>query len=138
MSEKEKYLKEECPCGLPNNYENCCYVYHSTKTHAPDAETMMRARYSAYVFCEIDYLIKTIPLLHRKSFDRKSTKHWSQNAQWLGLEIVSSKETHGGEKAQVEFKAKYIFENEQQLHHERSTFEKIQGRWFFVDAKMLA
>lgn len=132
MSEEKK-----CPCGVGESYEKCCHEYHHTKTHAPNPETMMRARYSAYVLGDIEYLIKTIPLLHRKSFDRKSTKQWSEQAEWLGLEIVSSKETHGGKKGQVEFKAKYNLEGEEHLHHERSTFEFIQGRWFFVDAKML-
>lgn len=133
----EESLNINCPCNEEKKYNECCFRYHSGSENAPNAETLMRARYSAYALSNIDFLIKTIPLLQRKTFDRKSTKDWSSNSTWLGLEILSFKESHGGNKATVEFKAQYRVGDEEHVHHELSKFEKTHGRWFFVDGKLL-
>ncbi|RBI83161.1 hypothetical protein BRL75_16240, partial [Xanthomonas oryzae pv. oryzae] len=37
---------DPCPCGRPADYARCCGPYHAGAA-APDAETLMRARYSA-------------------------------------------------------------------------------------------
>ncbi|MEW6591822.1 MAG: SEC-C metal-binding domain-containing protein, partial [Pseudomonadota bacterium] len=38
-----------CPCGSGRLLEQCCARYHAGEA-APDAEALMRSRYSAYVF----------------------------------------------------------------------------------------
>ena len=47
-----------CPCGSGNLLDACCGHYHAG-TPAPDAQTLMRSRYSAYVLGLIDYLVHT-------------------------------------------------------------------------------
>ena len=37
-----------CPCGSDRPLGDCCGVFHAG-TPAPDAERLMRSRYSAYV-----------------------------------------------------------------------------------------
>ncbi len=37
-----------CPCGSGNLLDACCGHYHAGHP-APDAQTLMRSRYSAYV-----------------------------------------------------------------------------------------
>ena len=126
-----------CPCNSNKNYGSCCGLYIGTKEHAPTPEAMMRTRYTAYVLGDMSHLIKTIPLLERKAFDERSALAWSKSAEWLGLEVLGSKEYEQGRKARVEFIAKYKIEGEEQKHHEIAMFEKTQNRWFFVDSKIL-
>ena len=126
-----------CPCNSEKEFSSCCGRYIGSKEHAPSAEAVMRSRYTAYVIGDMDHLIKTIPLLQRKGFDKRAALSWSKNAEWLGLEVIGVKEFEQGRKARVEFKAKYKIEGNEQLHHEIALFEKTQNRWFFVDAKIL-
>src|SRR5690606_19595139 len=50
-----------CPCGLPVAYADCCGRWHHgpLRLRAPDAQALMRSRYSAYVLDELDYLLQT-------------------------------------------------------------------------------
>jgi SEC-C motif-containing protein len=50
-----------CPCDPLRPYAGCCGRYHAGALHlqAPDAETLMRSRYSAYVLGLADYLRAT-------------------------------------------------------------------------------
>lgn len=126
-----------CPCYSDKSYGECCEPFHKKALHAPTAEALMRARYSAYALGEIDYLIITLPLMDRKNFDRKSAKLWSEQSEWQGLEILSSKESTNGDKATVEFVAKYKIQDEEIKHHEIGKFQKSGDRWFFLDGKVV-
>jgi uncharacterized protein YchJ len=63
---------------------------------------------------------------------------WAREAQWHGLEIVATEA--GGpddETGTVEFIARYSAKGAPVAHHERSTFKKIDGRWFYMDGDMV-
>ncbi len=47
-----------CPCGRPLAYAACCGLLHAGSP-APDAESLMRSRFSAYVLGLEDYLLAT-------------------------------------------------------------------------------
>jgi SEC-C motif-containing protein len=97
----------------------------------------MRSRYSAFAKGEIDYLVKTIPLLDRKGFDKKGSAQWSESAEWTGLEIVEAKDSAGGKKASVEFIASFSQDGTAYTHHEIARFNRVGERWFYVDGKVL-
>ncbi len=126
-----------CPCSSTKLYADCCGLYHSGKERPGSAEALMRSRYSAYATGEIEYLLKTIPLIERRNFDIKAAKQWSEESEWTGLEILSSKESKDGKRTTIEFKAKFKIKDEEHVHAERAYFEKTQGRWFFLDGKLL-
>ena len=130
-------IDEMCPCTSGEKYQSCCGQYISTKVHPPTAEALMRSRYTAYAIGEIEYLPRTLPLLDRKNFDRRGAKQWSEQAKWLGLEVISVKEMNQGTKATVEFKAKFQIGDEELEHHEISRFEKQMDRWFLIDGKII-
>ena len=46
-----------CPCGSGKKYGECCEPIIKGKEKASTAEACMRARYSAYVKHEIDFII---------------------------------------------------------------------------------
>jgi SEC-C motif domain protein len=96
----------------------------------------MRARYSGYVKVDVDFLLASLHPDGASGVDRESTKAWAQNADWHGLEILST--SGGGEKdetGEVEFVAKYSMQGEPQRHHERAMFKRHNGHWAFLDGQ---
>lgn len=98
----------------------------------------MRSRYVAFTLADIDYVENTTDPASRADFDRTGTLDWAKNSQWQGLEIVSTKD--GGVNdttGVVEFIAKFRYDNGDHVHHERSEFRKRDGKWYFVDGKLV-
>ena len=78
-----------CPCGSGNLLDACCGHYHAG-TPAPDAQTLMRSRYSAYVLGLVDYLVATTLPAQQAQLDRAGMAAWSAQSTWLGLEVESA------------------------------------------------
>ena len=127
---------EPCPCDLQKPYAECCEPVIKglkTPTHAAD---LMRARYSAFVKHEIDFILSSISPARKKEFDRKGIEDWSKNTDWAGLEIVATEKGGSDDvKGNVEFIASFREKEEIQKHHELATFVKINGAWFFEDGR---
>ena len=126
-----------CPCGghpAGTGYDACCgrYIDHWADTPAPDAEALMRSRYTAFVRGDTDYLQAT---WHPGA--RPEMLVLDADIQWLGLEVRAHRvldDTH----AEVEFVARSRPRGGRALRlHERSRFvrERVAGawRWFYVD-----
>lgn len=115
-----------CPCGAAD-YAACCGRYHGG-TLAPDAEALMRSRYSAYVLKLEPYLLATwYPSTRPASLDLAE-----DNVKWIGLEVKRhSPESEG--HATVEFVARYKVGGRAQRLHEVSRFAFEDGRWYYVD-----
>ena len=125
-----------CHCGSGQPYSSCCEPYINGTAIPPTAEALMRSRYSAYVEQAIDYLGDTLHPDHRADWDREATRRWSENAQWLGLEIVSTEAGQPGDAdGWVEFIANFNEGGEPRRHHERSRFRMHDGRWYYVDGE---
>ncbi len=107
----------------------CCgrYVDHLDTTPAPDAEHLMRSRYSAFVREREDYLLAT---WHPSQ--RPQSLTFEDGAKWLGLEVRAHAVT-GPDTAEVEFVARYRVAGRAVRMHERSRFVCEGGRWFYVD-----
>lgn len=122
-----------CPCGSQLNYTECCEPFHKGEA-APTAEQLMRSRYSAFEKGQLQYLSDTLTDESRKDYSQEETENWAAAAKWTRLEIVN---TEGGqendETGVVEFRAYFKMEGRKQVHHERSSFVKEGGRWFYVD-----
>ncbi|RYF69923.1 MAG: hypothetical protein EOO29_32650 [Comamonadaceae bacterium] len=125
-----------CPCGRsdlrsrPIAYALCCgrYVDHFDDSPAPDAESLMRSRYTAFVRERADYLLATWAPERRPaelSFD--------PGLKWLGLD-VRARAVRGADQAEVEFVARSR-DTTGRAHrlHERSRFVREDGRWYYVD-----
>jgi SEC-C motif-containing protein len=127
-----------CPCRVTDAdkraYADCCKPYLEEGKAPPTAEALMRSRYAAFVKGDIDYLQDTLAPGTREDFDRKAITHWSNQSQWLGLEIRSIEA--GGETddaGYVEFVASFVNEGNRYDHRERSLFKKSDGRWYFQE-----
>ncbi len=127
---------KKCPCQSGWSYEECC-GRHLGGDSAPTAEDLMRARYTAYVEGNVDFIVETTWPEKQEQLDREHIQEWSQNAEWHGLEIHDT--VKGGEQDEegiVRFKAFYTDSNGEDIeHHERSFFQKHEGKWYFVDGE---
>jgi SEC-C motif-containing protein len=94
---------------------------------------LMRSRYSAYALGgHGKYLLDT--WLPSTAVGLSSASLSVQSIDWVGLNVVSKSQQ--GESGFVEFKAAYLDESgESVVHHEKSVFSRIDGRWFYVGEK---
>ena len=124
-----------CPCGRldakkrPVAYDCCCgrFIEDFDTTPAPDAEHLMRSRYTAFVLARADYLLTT---WHNST--RPASLDLDAHTKWLGLEVRAHHVT-GASAAEVEFVARYRVAGRAVRLHERSRFVREDGRWFYVD-----
>lgn len=124
-----------CPCGLqdakgrPLAFDACCgrYLDHFDDCPAPDAQALMRSRYSAFVREDTAYLLATW-----HASQRPATLDFEPSARWLGLAVKDFRST-GEDSAEVEFVARYRVGGRAVRLHERSRFVREGGRWFYVD-----
>jgi SEC-C motif-containing protein len=122
-----------CDCGAPRRYEDCCGRFHSGPLHlqAPDAETFMRSRYSAYVRDLTDYLLTTWHASTRPS----SIEPNPPGLRWLGLD-VKSHQAQDANHATVEFVARSKLGGRAHRLQEKSRFVREDGRWYYVDGEL--
>ena len=127
-----------CACCSGKVYEKCCQIYINGDSQPATAEQLMRSRYTAYATCEVQYIINTTHPSTRGEYNSKAIKEWATSSVWVKLEIISitkgfSTDTVG----YVEFKAYYLDSKGQNcLHHEYSTFWRLDVNWFFVGGEI--
>ena len=122
---------EACPCGRPAAYADCCGRLHAGQI-APDAETLMRSRYTAYVLNNEAYLLASWHASTRPAaLDLANPAEAVPAPQWLGLEV--KRFVPAGDAATVEFVARYRRNGRAVRLHETSRFVREDGRWFYVD-----
>ncbi|MDH4464024.1 MAG: YchJ family metal-binding protein [Acidovorax sp.] len=130
-------MTDACPCGRQHQkktlpYGQCCGRWLESESPAPDAESLMRSRYSAFVLEREAYLLKTWHASHRPA-----GIEFEPGVKWLGLEVRTHTQDNGTH-AQVEFVAR-----QKPIHgaavrlHERSRFVVGEGQWQYVDGDPL-
>jgi SEC-C motif-containing protein len=136
MNAREAPSPLACPCRATDRslpYEACCGRYHSGPLHllAPDAEALMRSRYSAFVLDQTGYLMDTWHASTRPA----SIEANPPGLKWMGLEVrqhLPVDEDH----ATVEFVARSKLAGRAQRLHELSRFLREDGRWYYVDGDL--
>jgi len=135
-----------CPCGrlaasaegrardrAPLAYADCCgqYLGHFSACPAPDAESLMRSRYTAFVREDAAYLRATWA-----PAQRPASIEFDPGTRWLGLEVRAHRAT-GEDRAEVEFVARQRDAGGRAHRlHETSRFVRAEGRWFYVDGDL--
>ena len=112
------------------SYAACCgrWLDHFDTAAAPDAEHLMRSRYSAFVLERREYLLAT---WYRSS--RPGSIEFDPGTRWLGLEVRSFR-TIDATHAEVSFVARQR-DAGGRAHRlaETSRFVQEDGRWFYLD-----
>jgi len=122
-----------CPCQSGLNYVDCCQPFHQQTALPQTAEQLMRSRYCAYTMKNIDYIVSTTVPNQQARLDKTLLLDWAETTQWTGLEIVRHQPAISKTHSAVEFKAFFISDEGEQVHHEISLFVKNDKRWYFVD-----
>lgn len=122
----------KCYCKSDLEFTVCCEPILRVDKIPTSALALMRSRYSAYCIGDVNYLKATTHNHSWSDEELKFIQDWTDDSEWQHLEIVTSSENI------VEFKAYYIFENKQHLHHEKSTFTKDKDMWKYADGEVFA
>jgi SEC-C motif-containing protein len=112
-------------------FKKCCGRLIGKKAKAATPLALMRSRYSAYATGAVAYIIATTVPHRRSALDAQELAAWSAQTEWLGLEILDSKQE--GEHGFVAFVARYRMGEETHIHREYSTFCRIDGSWYYDD-----
>jgi SEC-C motif domain protein len=124
-------MNDPCSCGRAASFETCCGRYLGTGVPAPDAESLMRSRYCAFVQRDAAHLLAT---WHPST--RPVSLEFDAGLKWLGLDVKRHSlvdATH----AEVEFVARSRVQGRGQRLHERSRFVREDGHWLYVDGDLL-
>ncbi|MFO0649146.1 MAG: YchJ family metal-binding protein [Polyangiales bacterium] len=126
----------QCPCGSDRVYAVCCKPFHDGVSEAPDAEALMRSRYSAFAMKRPEYLWKT---LHPDHPDRAASepdglarlRHAAESHRYMGLAILDRAAPDGG-IAKVLFHAKVFQKGRDVSFVECSDFAHDGDGWRYL------
>lgn len=131
-------MPKACPCGKldakkqPVAYDACCGQYIDGGLNAPDAQSLMRSRYSAFVDEKAGYLLDTWHMSQRPE-----SLSFEPGVKWLGLQVQNHKvidDLH----AEVTFVARQRDRTGRAIRlNERSRFICEGGCWYYVDGDSL-
>jgi SEC-C motif domain protein len=124
-------MKEACPCGRGSAFEVCCGRFLGTGVPAPDAESLMRSRYCAFVRGDAAHLLAT---WHAST--RPASIEFDAGVKWLGLDVKRHTRIDAA-RAEVEFVARSRLQGRGQRLHERSRFVCEDGHWLYVNGDLL-
>jgi SEC-C motif-containing protein len=109
----------------------CCGRYLHGGVSAPDAEALMRSRYTAFVLDDREHLLATWhPSTRPAQLDPPEP-----GLKWLGLEVRAHRPAGDGE-ATVEFVARSKLGGRAHRSHELSRFVCESGRWYYVNGQL--
>ncbi|HEX8767370.1 MAG TPA: YchJ family metal-binding protein [Jatrophihabitans sp.] len=117
-----------CPCGFGEPYESCCGRYHRGQAGPPTALTLMRARYTAFVRGDEEFLAAT---WHPST--RPSAPLTDPSLSWTALHVTG--QTGGGlldDTGTVAFTARYLRAGTPGRMTENSRFVRLDGRWSYL------
>ena len=117
-----------CPCGSGKNYGGCCGPIHSGQQPAPDAERLMRARFTAHVAHDFRFLHETYRATAGKPFVEEAGE---PPVKWTRLEVHAHETTADPAKAFVDFSAYGIEEGVEKVLHEKAEFLRVNGIWLY-------
>ncbi len=121
-----------CWCDSGCTREACCGPVLEGLVQPVTALALMRSRYSASATRNVDYLKSS---WHPAT--RPAGLQLSDEQRWLGLKIVGVEAGAPNDTVgTVEFVARYKVNGRGFRLHEHSRFERVDGRWFYVDGQI--
>lgn len=131
-----QFASPPCPCGGGRAYDACCGELHRAFAEtgaltAPDAQALMRSRYTAYTMDLIPYLLAS----WHPSTRPASLERGERELKWLSLDVRRHVRQDADHEL-VEFVARSKVGGRAQRLHEISRFVREGGAWLYVDGEM--
>ncbi|MBQ0724564.1 MAG: SEC-C domain-containing protein [Cycloclasticus sp.] len=125
-----------CRCGSNIAFSTCCEPFLTRKVLPNTAEQLMRSRFTAFCLNQATYLYETHHPSKRESNAGKPLQNPASPSTWISLQIITTDAGHADQKlGKVEFIACFEEQNKHYQLHEKSSFVKEQGRWFYLDGE---
>ncbi|MCK4743006.1 MAG: YchJ family protein [Sulfuriflexus sp.] len=121
-----------CYCGKDTPFDACCGRIHDDIALADTAESLMRARFSAYSIDNLDFIRQS----WHSTTCPSDVEANEDGFQWLNLEITDTTSSADDNEAEVEFIASYSLNGNEGKLHERSQFARENGQWRYIDGKL--
>ena len=124
---------QNCICGNSKAFDKCCGRFLASGSDAKTPEQLMRSRYSAYAHGGYgEYLLETwLPVM---TSEISAAELSIKQRDWFELEVLNKSQK--GDDGFVEFKAYFKERGEVCVHHERSTFKRNKGKWYYVGGEL--
>ncbi|ENM5882532.1 YchJ family protein [Vibrio metoecus] len=123
-----------CYCGNTEPYSQCCEPIHQNFQNVTTPEQLMRARFSAHILKNTDFVVNTYhPSCHAEE-DREAIQE-SVQSDWLRLEVISAEMGRGNDEGFVHFRAFLAQQGQEYCLEERSRFLNEDGRWYYIDGE---
>lgn len=126
-------LASPCPCGSGSQFGACCALYIDGAP-APDAQALMRSRYTAYVVGALDHVAATHAPEVRDDFNRAEAERLARVCQFDKLEI--RKVVEKGDSAQIDFAIRFRRDHKDMMQVELADFRRENGRWLYAGGKL--
>ncbi len=128
---------QDCPCGSGKLYPSCCGIFHDGVKYPETAEELMRSRYTAYAMNNLQYIKNTMRGKAAQGFSDQDLEGQKNAHQLLGLNVIRHiQDKKNPNHAFVEFRALHQFKDKYSIIQEYSEFNRIDGRWFYIDGKI--
>lgn len=126
----------KCPCHSKKTYEECCAPFHNLIKLPTTAEQLMRSRFSAYALGKVEYIIKTTHPKHKDQLialaqRKKQIEAFCKSTQFENLTILETEKSLP--YSYVTFHAQLSQGGQDVSFTEKSRFEKLDGKWFYLD-----
>lgn len=131
-------FKSFCPCSSGIFYDDCCRRFHEGDL-PENALQLMRSRFSAFAYDKPKYIIETThpasSQYHNNKFSwERNISKFSKSSTFNKLDILDFKENNL--LATVTFTA-YMTQNDREVTFtEKSYFEKVNGRWYYLTGQL--
>jgi SEC-C motif-containing protein len=126
-----------CPCGSGKKYKKCCRPYHQGVDVSSPVD-LLRARYTAYVLRDIDYLIKTThpesPHVEVEHRWRASLQAYTMRTVYEELNILEAKEDA------ITYRVQFwnMLSRGSEDYTTISNFRQHEGKWYYFDDTEIA
>lgn len=121
-----------CPCCSGLTFDECCRPVIDGSRPAPTAEALMRSRFSAFAVGDRTHLLAS---WHPDT--RPAELELDDDLRWYRLDIESvSAGTPFDSTGEVTFTAYHRGPSGPGTLHERSRFERVSGRWYYLDGRV--
>ncbi len=127
---------EKCLCGSTLHYNECCEPYHKG-ARVPNAEALVRARYSAFATQQYAYIVQTTHPLDRDELDAQNIAENMSEIIWHSLNITDCGQEVGSDGEQVfdtvTFSALYERSGKLYTLSEVSYFQRLDDTLYYLE-----